>query len=584
MVTDSKTREQVIAAIYDAALKPGTYDAFMDHWADTLGEALQSLESLHHAEETAGHLHDDPELEAHFERAFEILERFGRQPETAASAEPVRDNPVFALRLNARGKILASSERARKALGPNAELHHLLRHLNSQSVTQLKTMLANLGQHPTFEAGVILSSDLDTAYLLARADVIDPKSAEGGPTLTIEALDIPWSASIAATLATSFGFSKAEMAVIREMTRGHAAKAIADNLGKSEHTVRNHIKSVLSKSGATGQVDLMRLVSILSGSDTVKRTGAAASKPANAPREELLTCASGKTMQVVYFGRDGGFPVLFFHGMLDGVAALRTNERLIHSSGLRFIAPLRPGFGHSKASETPARALPDFLRNVTELLDSQGIKQVIVIGHMAGAFYAHALARHLPSRIAAVFNIAGGVPIRRLSQFSHMARRQRTVAYTARFAERLLPTILRAGISQIDNKQISDFMNALFTPGSHDNELIKKLGISETMRQDYRRSVLQGHSGFQADSHYIVRDWSKHVAPKSVPCTLYHGALDPVVSPQSIQAFAGEYPNVQLNFYPDKGQLILYEDARRIFDDINTAIEGFSENPIYAAG
>ena len=54
-----------------------------------------------------------------------------------------------------------------------------------------------------------------------------------------------------------------------------AAKAIADNLGKSEHTVRNHIKSVLSKSGATGQVDLMRLVSILSGSDTAKRTGAA---------------------------------------------------------------------------------------------------------------------------------------------------------------------------------------------------------------------------------------------------------------------------------------------------------------------
>ncbi|MEX0339000.1 MAG: alpha/beta fold hydrolase [Arenibacterium sp.] len=582
-MTEARSREQVVAAIYDAALKPGSYDTFMDHWADTLTNALHNLENLHFAEEKAGHLRDDPELEAHFQRAFEILERFGRKDETMQKSEPVKDATRFAVRVNAQGKILAISEKARKSLGQDPQLSNLLQHLNSQSVTQLKSLLANLGKQPAFDASVILSSDLETGYLLARADVFEPQGDTGGPTLTIEAMDIPWSTEVAVTLSSSFGFSKAEMAVIREMTRGNAAKAIAENLGKSEHTVRNHIKSVLSKSGATGQVDLMRLVSILAGSETANRTSASTSKPANAPREELVTCANGKTMQVVFFGRETGFPVLFFHGMLDGHAALRTNERLILSSNLRFIAPLRPGFGHSTASDTPASVLPEFLANVHALLDQHGIEQAVVIGHMAGALYAHALARHLPSRIAAVFNIAGGVPITRLSQFSHMARRQRTVAYTARFAERLLPTILRAGISQIDNKQIADFMDALFKPGTYDNELIARLGISDTMRHEYRLSVRQGHSGFQADSHYIVRDWSQHVAPDSVPCTLYHGALDPVVSPKSVEAFAETYPHVQLNHFPDKGQLILYENARQIFDDINTVIDGISENPTYAA-
>ncbi|MEX0339792.1 MAG: alpha/beta fold hydrolase [Arenibacterium sp.] len=582
-MTQAKTREQVVAAIYDAALKPGSYDTFMDHWAETLAESLDSLETLKNAEKDAGHLKDDPELEAHFERAFEILERFGRKSDATKPAEPITDNAVFALRVNAQSKIVASSDKARKTLGPTPELPVLLKHLNSQSVTQLKNMLAGLGQRPANDAGVILTSDLDTGYLLARADVFDPASDANGATLTIEALEIPWSPEIATTLAASFGFSKAEMAVIREMTRGNVAKEIAENLNKSEHTVRNHIKSVLSKSGAAGQVDLMRLVSILSGSKTAKRPGDAASEPANAPRERLITLSGGKTMQVVYFGREGGFPVLFFHGMLDALAALRTNERQIHASGLRFIAPMRPGFGHSTASDTPASVLPEFLRNVTELLDSEGIQQTLVMGHMAGSVYAHALAKRLPSRVAAVFNISGGVPITRLSQFSHMARRQRTVAYTARFAERLLPTILRAGISQIDNKQISDFMDALFQPGTYDNKLIARLGVIDTMRQDYRLSVLQGHKGFQADSHYVVRDWSDQVAPASVPCVHYHGALDPVVSPQSVEAFAERFPNVDLTMYPDKGQLILYEQARKIFDDLNDTIDGLAENPVFAA-
>ncbi|MEX0282099.1 MAG: alpha/beta fold hydrolase [Arenibacterium sp.] len=582
-MTEARTREQVVAAIYDAALKPGTYDTFMDHWAETLAHALENLETLKSSETEAGHLRDDPELEAHFERAFDILERFGRNSSTTTPTRPIVDNAVFALRINAQGKIVSSSEKARKTLGSSPELSDLLLHLNSQSVTQLKTMIAGLGQRPSNDAGVILTSDLDAGYLLARADTVDPAGDSNGATLTLEALEIPWSTEIATTLTSSFGFSKAEMAVIREMTRGNVAKEIAENLNKSEHTVRNHIKSVLSKSGAAGQVDLMRLVSILSGSKTVKRSGNNTNEPANTPREQLMTLSGGKTMQVVYFGREGGFPVLFFHGMLDALTALRMNERQIHNSGLRFIAPMRPGFGHSTASDTPANVLPEFLRNVTELLDAEGIQQAIVMGHMAGSVYAHALARRLPSRVAAVFNVSGAVPITRLSQFSHMARRQRTVAYTARFAERLLPTILRAGISQIDNKQISDFMDALFQPGTYDNKLISRLGVIDTMRQEYRLSVLQGHKGFQADSHYVVRDWSDHVAPPSVPCTHYHGALDPVVSPQSVEAFAEHYPHVDLTMYPDKGQLILYEQARRIFDDLNDAIDGLAENRVYAA-
>jgi DNA-binding NarL/FixJ family response regulator len=46
-----------------------------------------------------------------------------------------------------------------------------------------------------------------------------------------------------------------ELDVLRGVSRGRANKAIADDLNISEHTVKNHIKSILSKLGANDRTD-----------------------------------------------------------------------------------------------------------------------------------------------------------------------------------------------------------------------------------------------------------------------------------------------------------------------------------------
>lgn len=46
-----------------------------------------------------------------------------------------------------------------------------------------------------------------------------------------------------------------ELDVLRGVSRGRANKTIADDLNISEHTVKNHIKSILSKLGANDRTD-----------------------------------------------------------------------------------------------------------------------------------------------------------------------------------------------------------------------------------------------------------------------------------------------------------------------------------------
>jgi DNA-binding CsgD family transcriptional regulator len=54
--------------------------------------------------------------------------------------------------------------------------------------------------------------------------------------------------------------SPREREVLEHLLRGHRVSSIARELGVSEHTVRNHLKSMFRKLAVHSQADLVRLV------------------------------------------------------------------------------------------------------------------------------------------------------------------------------------------------------------------------------------------------------------------------------------------------------------------------------------
>ncbi|QBF32353.1 alpha/beta fold hydrolase [Thalassococcus sp. S3] len=545
----ASNRDRVVSAIYETVLRPHLYDAFMEAWSDHVTNALQDLEAIQAAQAGELLLAQDKELTEHFGRAFEILEQIGRKA-PSASGQGVAAASGFALRLDTLGCVVEASADAARLFPVGTPLEVFERHLFAGASEALHTILQGDTATP-----VVLGTDFLPRHVIARGQ-------DSG--VLIEALEIAWTDETGEMLRRSFKLSKAELEVVRNLAGGLTLRAIAEETGRSEHTIRNQTKSILAKTGAPGQVDLVRMVAFLAQRPMRSRP--------MVPSETVRTMSDGMQMQVFEFGDPKGQPVVFIHGMLDGMTALRRHADLWSRHGLRVIAPIRPGFGLSTAVKRADQAEPVFTAHLHELLCALDVAEVTLLGYMGGAVYAYAFNAAHPEWVAGMVMVSGGVPLRSLVQIAQMAPRQQVVAYTARFAAPLLPPILRAGISQIDGKDVQAFIEALYRPGTHDHTVIKRLGIADLMRDEYRFSAQQGHKGFAADSHLVVRDWSRFLrqAPKNV--ILVHGRHDPAITASSVEQFQADHPYMTLHLHEDCGQLVFYERPDLVIAALHQAI------------
>lgn len=554
------TRDEVVAAIYEAVIRPACFGAFLDTWREHIAEALADPARHHLQPGGEDEVTLDPELAAHFARAQELLDRLGRDAPEIGLCERVEQSPGFVLVLTPEGAIVAAGAAARTELGDEPRLTALEDMLAVQSRKVLRELMQALREDADARELRVLATGTVPRHLIVRV------AYENGVLLIVEALDFRWSARAAQMLVDSFGLTPAEVELVRKLMAGETLREIAARTGRSAHTVRNQAKSVLAKTGAPGQVDLIRLVALLVKAESRSAPGAPA---AVGLRSEIMRMSSGLEMQVVHAGTESGFPVIFLHGMQDGMSPVEAlNERLIRR-GYRVIAPVRPGYGRSAPVSPDRKALSVFVGHVDEMIRRLGLRRPLILGYMAGAISGHVLTGRLNGRIAGMLGIAGAVPIRRAGDLASMAPSQRAAAYTARYVPALLPFVLRVGISQIDSREFKGFLDGVFRPGTRDHEVVRRLGLVGAIRSGYRFSVQQGHFGFASDAYFAVRDWSSQISRPAAPVVLLHGELDPVITPDMARAFAARRDNIDLRMVADAGQLLLYQLPELVLDALD---------------
>lgn len=558
--------DRVVAAIYEAVLRPEFYGDFMTLWEDHVLSQLDAGEDEGGAAARLG----GAELEAHFRRAFDILERIGRDRPAPEVARFVQDHDDFSLLIRCDGRIDARSARAVEALGADGGLAALEERLTAGSAAQLRRLLSQCAApgRPDRARGeaVVLRCDLEPRHLIARSHPVDTAAAR---LVVIEPLAVRWSGRTEALLARSFGLSPAELELVRHLMAGRSLRRIAERTGRSEHTVRNQSKSVLAKTGSPSQADLIRLVAVLCRDDATPGGAGAAGLGG---RRTRLTAADGRGFDLYRFGAPDGRPVLFLHGMMDSLAALELHGGAFARRGLRVLAPVRAGYGGSDRLDRPDAAVEAGLAQADAIWAAEGLGAVPVIGHMAGAAHAHALAAHRSGRVAGIVAVAGAVPIRSLGQLGDMAKRQRVVAYTARLAPVLLPAILRAGIAQIDSEMVGDFAAALYPRGTRDHEVLTRPGVGEAICRAYRFSVAQGHHGFLGDAHLMVRDWSRHLAGPECPVQVLHGAEDPAVPVAWVRDLCAARAGARPTVVEGCGQLVFCARPELVLDAVEALL------------
>ncbi len=557
----AESRERVISEIYDTILDPSRYDALMSVWAGH----LEVIEQSTGFDARGGLELTDPELQAHFDRVRAVLDRVGRQKTTNGGQHSVSASSDLSLRISFNATILERSQSACAMFGQNFSMQDFCSDLDEEDRKKLQDALthASMAKPNTLLTVIRLSASGKILGVIARPNQTRPD--RGG--VIVRTLDMDWSDALGAMLAEVFQLSPKEVAVVEDIAHGHSLNDIAKRRNRSTHTVRAQTKSVLRKTGASSQSDIIRLVSTLSPFTEAPRDVVSGQgfKTATARPQRL---PDNRIMAVHEIGPAAGRPAIFIHGMLDGTSLPDRAVKMLNDRNIRLICPIRPGFGEAGAPTVKVGALDQFAHDLSQLIAVMRIERPIVIGHMSGALYAYAAAHHLRNAIGGVVSVSGGVPIESLKQFREMAPRQRTVAFTARFAPALLPAILRAGISLIDNDNSNAFMNALYPKGHFDRKIAETCDLVPLLYDGYRFTVAQGSKGFEVDSHHVIRDWSDMVEGCTVPVICVHGIHDPVVKIDSVRRFCAGYDFAELRENADAGQLIFYQKPQTVLDAV----------------
>lgn len=567
-------KEKLISEIYEVALRPELYGDFIDLWEQQLADAVNRLEEIDRVR-SGDLLVQDPEIERHFQRAYQILERMGRGENHGNNAtEFIGSKPGAALLVHANGDIAAANQESEVLFGRVRNLRQLRNYLTRDAGETLQQFLLRIDRPQVNPEIQVLQAQLNRPgtnqpmekWLVARPIRL---SSTTEPLLYISLLSVEWTSGLERLLQSSFALTKSELEIVRDLSAGNSLNDIAALRDRSTHTIRAQIKSVFPKMGANSQSDIVRMVSTLAayatdapGISSVSRQKLVSGTRLNIPLKD------GREIPVNVFGSPDARPVLFLHGMLDSFIFNKALANKFDERGIRLIAPSRPGFGESPSAHTVETLPLDFAADIEQILDVFEISSCSVLGHMAGSVYAFAAAGKLHGRFDRIVNVAGGVPIKSLRQFSSMSPRQRAIAWTARFTPRLLPTVLRAGISQIDSGGHDAFMKALYPAAHVDRLTAENPEVAASIQDGYRFSVAQGHRAFEADSRHVTRDWSEYVNPVEVPVTLIHGVNDPVVSIESVRDFANSHENISLLEHDDCGQLILYQKTAEVLDQL----------------
>ncbi|WP_164736512.1 alpha/beta fold hydrolase [Pararhodobacter zhoushanensis] len=566
-------RARLIGSIYDVVLSPEHYDSFMTDWSDFVDKLARRLGELHVTDGPSARQLQDPVIEAHFRRAFALFERMGR----GEPSEPLGGHRAPLVRLGRGGVVLSAQEDAAQLFGDTLSLATIRAALEPDSAARLTTLLAAFDRAPASGRFAVLSlseppetgaGTLPGGGLVSVVTTRDPAGQDF--VVELRAMSIGWSAPLASVLVETFHLTPRETELVRELTRGGDLPAVALRIGRSLNTLRAQLKSVFAKTRTNAQSELMRLIAamVLHGAEDSRAEAAVGDGT-----EVAVDLGDGRIMPVAVLGPEDGLPVVFLHGMLEGLAALHRLGPALHAAGLRLYAPMRPNFGISYPA-TRIREAPDhFARDLGLALGVLGLSRVVVIGHMAGAIYAYGAAARLAQQVAGVVCVAGCVPIVTIEQFAQMTPRQRAVAYTARFAPALLPAVLRAGIAQIDSHNAQNFMTPLYPKGTRDREVVEREGIAEALLEGYRFTVAQGQKAFQIDAWHVTRDWSALVAASDCPVALIHGGADPVVRLESVRHFAQRQARVHLHEIDGEGQLLLYSQPSVVLAEIRAFAE-----------
>jgi pimeloyl-ACP methyl ester carboxylesterase/DNA-binding CsgD family transcriptional regulator len=566
---DRDHRAEIVDRLYDVAMDPIRLEQLLEVWEDRAAPLrvgpVESAIPL-----------DDPEIEAHMQRATVFLDRYDASAQYGHRTV-LEEIPRSAAFLSDGGATIADCNRPAQVAfgiapgGPYAKLP-----FEAEDRDLLAGVIRKVaGGRAEKVVTLRIRSVVTGSPVIVRVSRVE---GGAGPALALVlSTELVWPEGFEQTVQEAFGLTPAEVEIVRGITLGLPVKDIAEARGRSAETVRTQLRSILAKTETHSQSELVRVVLGLMDVALIPTGRPGGSVPHGGrlePRElREMRLGDGRRLTWIEFGNPKGQPVLFMHLDYGLIRWPAQAERHAALRKLRVIVPVRAGYGrtdlHAKGADHTQAVTEDY----AAVMDHLGLRGAIALPLGADLRFAMNLANQRPDLVAGIVGAACQLPLRTASQYERMDKWQRFILANARYAPKVLPFLVQAGFSLARRLGKESFFAQVNGGSPADIDTFARAEVREAMLTGSDVCLTRhwsAHEAFTRECISSERDWSAIVRACRAPAILLQGDQDPQSPVQTIRELMADFPHLQVRFLPETGQMLFFREWPLVLDEVES--------------
>ncbi|MEM7781548.1 MAG: hypothetical protein AAF697_14260 [Pseudomonadota bacterium] len=517
-----QTSIRIIEAGYRSINDPNAFDDLVTAWKSRI-DAL-----------TSGAVREllTPALAQHCDELVRLLDAIGEPLLLSEHDSFVRKALGPAMVISPTGTVIAinqsASNRFDLAVGQRTELGFL----DFASSAMLDRLRDACRSGSNMRRAILQTEDRGKPDLLdAQVVSVDGNANRG---IGLRTLGYDWSVAVHDLLVLAFDLSEAEAEVVGLLYKHADLATVAEIRSTSLRTVRTQMHQIYSKTGTSGQVELIRMVSLICAQEG-RENSVLADWRDPLGREQYFTDDEGNTLFYSWLGAADGTPAILCHGPLTGHTFRAELHSALREKGIKLYAIFRPGFGNSAPAKKNVPAHEAGAQAVLALADHLGLEGIAGIGLVNGIVpLIHASAQR-PRLFRSLLGLGSTMPLDP-AEFSKLPSMQGTLFRLAHKSAGAFDAFVRTGYRAALKSGPEYALSRMYEGSPADQQTLRDPDIFALLKASTAMVMTQGHEAFMADVLMVSHDFTPLVA-KAAPVTMVAGTLDPVYPVAAIREF-----------------------------------------------
>lgn len=282
-----------------------------------------------------------------------------------------------------------------------------------------------------------------------------------------------------------------------------------------------------------------------------------------------MTLPDGRELAWLEAGDPAGPPVVVMHGSPGSRLQVSFDGAAIAASGVRFIAPDRPGYGHSTLQSR--RTLAGWAADVEALADHLALPRFGVVGISGGGPHAAACAVLLPGRVSSAGLVSSVGPLDDPALRGAMVGVNRGLTAMALRAPSLLRPLfsLQDGVTRRWPEAVLRAGVKLMPPS--DANALGRANVRDAFIRDARQASATNGRAAAQDFVLFATDWGFRLEDMVVPAHIWHGDADKNVLLTHGRLLAERIPGSVFHQCEGEGHLLMVDHLEEILRTVASA-------------